>query len=283
MVNESSGFRRGVERCVEVLRLHPSGLFSDFDGTLSQAAPTPDGAVIADGARSAFERISSHVDVSGIITGRAIDDVMSKVGLDDLVYVGNHGLEWNVRGTRHDHEAGTAAVAALTIAMADLERELARQVDTSGVIWEDKRLSTSIHYRNAPDPMAVEQALLPLVERETAAQGLRFTRGRMVVELRPKAIVSKGTALETLVREHNLRGVVFLGDDVTDVDGFRAMAAMSQHGELETVAIGVRSPEVHPDVLEHSDIVMDNVAETVRFLTEVAAGLDAPVAQERVP
>jgi trehalose 6-phosphate phosphatase len=263
-----------AEICAEALAMTPSGLFSDFDGTLSPIAPTPPEAIFYPGAKDALARAAGHVSVAGIITGRAVDDVRSKVELPELLYVGNHGLEWFDQGQRIDHEAGVQAEAGIRDAMEKIAARLSQQTSLDGMLFENKRLSASIHYRNAPDPVDAGLRLLPIVEEEASAHNLRTSSGKMLVELRPLAIVSKGTALEHIVRTRQLRGAVFFGDDVTDVDGFRALHRMREHGGFTGVAVAIRSADVHPEVIAEADVVLDGVPDTVAVLNRIAELLE---------
>src|SRR5699024_7188207 len=93
----TSRIDEAARMCEAALRQRPAGLFSDFDGTLSEIAPLPEDAVFYEGAREALIRVASLVDVAGIITGRAVDDVLARTKaheLPELLVVGNHGLEW---------------------------------------------------------------------------------------------------------------------------------------------------------------------------------------------
>lgn len=262
-----------VRRILEVLEHRPSGLFSDFDGVLSEIAPTPDDAIAYPGAAEAIAAIAAKVDLAGIITGRAVDDIGTRIVIDDLVVVGNHGLEWFEQGTRRDHEAGTAAIEAVTHVLEAVKSELAGMTEISSMIWENKRLSGTIHFRNVDDPAATEQLLLPIVQPLAEANNLRCTPGKMIVELRPLAHVTKGTALAEIVAKNSLTSAVFIGDDVTDVDGFRALHEMRARG-LHTLAVGVVTADAHPDIAAHADVIVNSVHEIVDVLTQVGESLE---------
>lgn len=259
-----------AQQCAGALRHRPSGLFSDFDGTLSSIAPTPHEAVFYEGARDALDRAARCADVAGIITGRAVDDVLDRVDVPDLLIVGNHGLEWFDQGHRVDDEAGLDAEAGIKRTLERTRERLQSVVDIDGMLFEDKRLSASIHYRNVADPVAVGLQLLPIVEEEASINGLRVSGGKMLVELRPMAMVSKGTALEEIVRTRELGSAIFFGDDVTDVDGFRALHRIREEGRVHTVAVAIRSPDVHPDVIAEADFVLDGVPDMVVVLHRIA-------------
>lgn len=259
-----------AKMCAGALAHQPSGLFSDFDGTLSEIAPTPDEAVFYEGARDALERAARCVDVAGIITGRAADDVLKRIDETGFLVVGNHGLEWIEDGKRIDHEAGVAAEGAIKRTLDRTRERLETLVTTEGMLFENKRLSASIHYRNVDDPVAIGLQLLPIVEEEAERNGLRISGGKMLVEIRPTAVVSKGTALEQIVLTRGLGSAVFFGDDVTDVDGFRALHRIREEGRVRTVAVAIRSPDVHPDVIAEADVVLEGVPDMVFVLNRIA-------------
>ena len=60
----------------------------------------------------------------------------------------------------------------------------------------------------------------------------------MVIEIRPAVEINKGTAITAMVREEKIEGVVFLGDDITDIDGFRALNTLRSQG-LRTCSVAV--------------------------------------------
>ncbi len=255
-----------AERVGLVLAHKPSGLFSDFDGTLSPMAPTPDGALLASGVRDVLLALTSRIGLVGIVTGRAVDDARSRVDVPDLLYVGNHGLEWAERGVHVDHPVGIAAAASISSALEQIREEIGTANTLAGLVFEDKRLSGSIHYRLSEDPVETGVTLGTITERVAAAHGLHVASGKMVYELRPTASVNKGTALREIAVERKLRSAVFLGDDVTDVDGFRALRELRESEGLETLAVGVLTPDTAPSVIAESDILLDGVDDVVRML-----------------
>ncbi len=84
------------------------------------------------------------------------------------------------------------------------------------------------------------------------------------------ATVSKGTALEEIVRTRELQSAIFFGDDVTDVDGFRALHRLREEGNVHTVAVAIRSPDVHPDVIAEANFVLNGVSDMVVVLHRIA-------------
>lgn len=73
---------------------HKLALLLDFDGTLSPIAPHPDLADLPNETRAVLQRLSNHSDVFiAIISGRSVENVQKKVGIEGITYAGNHGLE----------------------------------------------------------------------------------------------------------------------------------------------------------------------------------------------
>jgi trehalose-phosphatase len=69
-------------------------LFLDYDGTLTPIAARPEMAVLSSPVREILKQISQHsLFKLAIITGRSLSDIRVLVGLENITYVGNHGLE----------------------------------------------------------------------------------------------------------------------------------------------------------------------------------------------
>jgi trehalose 6-phosphate phosphatase len=103
-----------------------------------------------------------------------------------------------------------------------------------------------------------------------ASGRLRLIEGALVVNLLPALAIDKGAAARRLVERHGLRSVAFFGDDVTDLDAFRALRALREEGLADTVAIGVGSAEGPPAVRDEADLMLEGVAEVERVLAALA-------------
>jgi trehalose 6-phosphate phosphatase len=259
---------------LEVLSHEPAGLLTDIDGTVSQIAPTPDEAVVAQPARDALNRLCGQLALTGVVTGRSAAAGESLVRVSGLTYVGNHGMErkrGDVVWQNPDAVANSDAVRAALIELGDVARDAGL---ADGVVVEDKRLSGSVHYRLTPDPDAARSVLLPAALAAASRHGLRVTEGRMVIELRPLVQINKGTAVAELIAENGLRSMVFLGDDITDVDAFLQVRALRDAGTIAGLTVGVVAPETHGDVLSASDVTVPGVEACVELLTSIADRLD---------
>lgn len=264
-----------VARVLETLRRAPAGLVTDIDGTISAIAATPEEATVEPAAREALRRLASRLALVGVVSGRAAAAGRAMVGLDEIAYVGNHGMERLHRGTTWAHPGAAAGAGGLTAALAEVEAGARSAGADAGLLIENKGLSGTVHYRLAADPAAARATLLPLAVAAAARHGLVVTEGRLIAELRPNVVVNKGTALVDLVAEHRLRGVVFLGDDLTDVDGFVALRTLREAGEVATLRVGVLAAETPPRVREEIDVAVPGVAACAALLGAVADGLEA--------
>ena len=264
-----------LARCLETLRRAPAGLVTDIDGTISVIAATPDEARVEAAAAAALRRLAARLALVAVVSGRAAAAGRAMVGLDELLYVGNHGMERLYRGVTRTHQGAAAGAGGLAAALAEVEAGARASGADDGLLLENKVLSGTVHYRLASDPEAARAALLPLAAAAAERHGLVVTEGRLIVELRPRVRVNKGTALVDLVAEHRLRGVVFLGDDLTDVDGFVALRTLREAGEVAALRVGVLAAETPQRVREEIDAAVPGVAACAALLEAVADGLDA--------
>jgi trehalose-phosphatase len=196
-------------------------LFLDYDGTLAPLAPRPDLAVLPKATRDALARVATRFPVA-VLSGRDREDVAARVGLPNLVYAGSHGFD--IAGPGFRHEVGVGIPPEIAAAAAHLEAALA---GIPGLLIEPKRFALSVHYRLTPEEH------LPAIERAVDAAAaahpaLRKAFGKKLFELRPDLDWDKGKALLWVLRESGFAGSgalpIYIGDDQTDEDAFRAVA-----------------------------------------------------------
>lgn len=199
-------------------------VFLDYDGTLTPIVERPDLAVLSDAMRASVRRLAGLCPVA-VVSGRDRADVARLVGLDDLAYAGSHGFDISgPGGLRIEHEQGAAFSAAVERAAERLEAGLD---GIEGALVEPKRFAVAVHYRQvAPDDVpAVDQAVAAVLD---AVPELRRTDGKKVIELRPRFDWDKGKAvlwlLDALDLDRSGSVPLYLGDDTTDEDAFRALS-----------------------------------------------------------
>jgi trehalose 6-phosphate phosphatase len=259
--------RRLVERAVQVLSRRPSGLFSDIDGTISPIVERSEDACVEPRARAALDGLAQRLDLVAVVTGRNAADARRMLGLDNVVYVGNHGLEI-------DGDVVPEArpwVARLQDTLNELQVELTQP----GVHIENKGVTASIHYREAQDYAAARTAILAALAPSASSTALRVEEGRLVFNILPPLDVNKGSAVTWLAREHALRGVAFIGDDVTDSHAFRALTKLREGTSIETLSIAVVSAETPASVRQAADATLPNVNAVADLMCSILERLQA--------
>jgi trehalose 6-phosphate phosphatase len=260
-------FAAALQACRAALAQRPAGLITDVDGTISPIALDPTSASVLPGARVALAALVHQIEFVGVLSGRRVEDARSMVGVDGVEYFGVHGMvHWTPEGTLVHSEA-----AEFVTLINDAAREVSKRLDISGVLIEPKGPVMAIHYRQAADPATARLRILRELNAIAKESGLSVAEGRMVVELRPPPPFGKGWLVEDLADELGLAGLVYLGDDRTDIEAFHAIrtwrdAAASRVG----VALAVASPEMPPALVDAADYVIDDVPAVELLLTQLA-------------
>ena len=247
-----------LDEIERLLASRPFGLVTDVDGTISPIAPFPQEAMISPMCRRYLSALVDNLDLVAVISGRPLAEVMGMLGVEGVSYVGNHGLEMWIRGIPQIWPGSEQYVRTIAEAV-DAIKDMA---GTEAIYIENKGLTASIHYRNSSDTESAKRMILAAVTPLAGQYDLRITEGRMVVELRPDIDVDKGAALALLVEKYGLSGLICLGDDVTDIDAFRAL----HDSGVDSAAIGVISDEAPSDLQSEADYAVHGVSDVERFL-----------------
>jgi trehalose 6-phosphate phosphatase len=196
-------------------------VFLDYDGTLTAIVSEPKKALLSDSIRQTLRALAMQVPVA-ILSGRELEDVRKRVDIDGIVYAGSHGFDIaGPRGLRR--QEATKFLPALDAAETELRQKLA---GIAGALIERKRFSIATHYRNVNenDFSKLERAVSEVAARH---RELRRMDGKKVYELLPNTDWDKGKAvlwlLENLGLEHGKVRPIYIGDDRTDEDAFRAL------------------------------------------------------------
>jgi trehalose 6-phosphate phosphatase len=250
-----------ADAIVEPLRSDPgrSAILCDIDGTLAPIVEEPDAAAVPAPTRALLRALAARYRLVACITGRRASAARRMVGLDELTYAGNHGLELlspgEVKPTLDPALGHRGAAAAGFVGRLDW-----RQLASVGLRLEDKGPIQAIHWRGASDEAAAEhraQALAKLV----AEEGLVPHFGRLVLEVRPVAEVHKGVAARRLIERTGVVKVLFGGDDHTDRDAFAALRALERDGALErAICVAVASAEGPAELQREADAVVSGPA-----------------------
>lgn len=199
---------RNIER-LRALAGSRALLAFDFDGTLAPMGTDPHATRMRSETSELF-RALAHAAPVAVITGRSVHDVQHRLDHASLLaIIGNHGAEPSPFARRAAREV-KAWMPALKAVVATLP----------GVEIEDKGQSVSVHYWHSPDPATATGAMESLAP--TLPHRVRLVHGIGLVNLIPYGAPDKGDAVRTLVHEHQLKGTLFVGDELTDEAAFRA-------------------------------------------------------------
>jgi trehalose 6-phosphate phosphatase len=201
--------------------------FLDFDGTLVEIAPTPADVEFAAPRKRWLEDILSLPRCSvGVVSGRPIDELRRIIGLDEIFYIGCHGLEWAAPdGARYTASPSPVLVDALSSLRAVMRAAMA---GFAGVVVEDKGISLALHYRMAErdTAWAARKEFVRAVNwYQQQGVKLELLPGKEVLEAKP-AGTSKGDAVSKIWACYAPTALpIYIGDDVTDESAFSAVAA----------------------------------------------------------
>lgn len=225
-------------------------LFVDLDGTLLDLVDRPEDARARPGVIEVLRSLERRSGGAlALVSGRSlvqIDEILEPLVLPAA---GQHGYE-------RRRASGNVSQAATNLDVLSKLRESFLDFARShpGTFVEEKGASMALHYRRAP---SAESDLLDLARSLAGAlpEQFRMQRGKMVLEVKPSGR-TKGTAIEAFMEEEPFRGrrPVFLGDDVTDEDGFRFVNA------TDGISIKVGSGETE------AQFRLPNVAAVVEWL-----------------
>lgn len=196
-------------------------LMLDFDGVLAPIVTDPRAARMSRRTRTLLIACARHHQVA-VISGRALSDLRSRVGLPGLWYAGNHGAEWRMgkmRGREKHARTVDLELREALRAFIALARRYPR------VIVEDKGLTSSVHFRN------LSSSRVSQFKKDVQRIAKKFERSldteegnEYVFNIRPRKSRTKGDAVRLARTCAPSRAVaIYIGDDTTDEDGFRAL------------------------------------------------------------
>ena len=247
----------------------------DFDGTLAPIVDDPSEAHIHPDAIDVLATLASGCRAVAVVTGRPARQVLALGRLDQLgsrvveaggrlLVLGQYG---NERWSTDDPQVHTPRPPR---GLASLMSELPAILDEAGASdahLEEKGLAVAVHTRRLADPAGALERLTPLLDRAARRHGLVLEPGRMVVEVRAPGM-DKGAAVRTLQKELRADAMVFVGDDLGDLEAFEAVRELRRGGMAGfLVCSGSEEQQALVDV---SDLVVDGPAGVVELLTRLA-------------
>ena len=260
-----------LSEALEPLRENPARavIMLDIDGTLAPIVQYAAEARVPEDTRQLLIGIARRYGTVACVSGRRASEARAMVAIGTISYLGSHGAELLRAGWTE---------SVLDPSVEDWARrihEFAREADTSDlrrlrVRMEDKGAIVAFHWRGAPDEEAARSAIDGLAAKAEAA-GLRTHWGRKVLEVRPPVRIDKGAGITSFLTGMSPGAVLYVGDDNTDVDAFRALEQLAEEGRIsQAIRVGVRSEETPTEITSEADIVVEGT-EGVRELLALLA------------
>jgi trehalose 6-phosphate phosphatase len=221
-----------------------AGILLDFDGVLAPIVPLRADAAVPPETLAELRRLAGRYALVGVISGRAGDDVRSRLSLEGVAVVGSHGLELSPEAAEWQDAIDAFAAGA--------------GWPSGGM--EVKGPSVAFHYRDAADEQAAVARLQELAAR-AAGEGLVARFGRKVLEVLPPVDANKGTAVRALLAGAGLTRALVAGDDTTDLDAFAAIDGLDV-----AVRVAVLSDESPPELRDAADITVTGTGAFLELL-----------------
>ena len=199
-------------------------LFLDYDGTLTPIVSRPEDAALPISTKNSIKKLRFNPRFKiAIISGRSLKDAKNMVRIKDIIYAGNHGLEIEYEKGKvlRPKIARGSGVFLKKIKIA-LNRELH---NIKGARVEDKGFTLSMHFRmvSLNQRSRVKKVFARIVRPYLMSNKVKVSSGKMVLEVRPRVDWHKAKALLWLLRKNRGCFPIYIGDDVTDMDAFRAI------------------------------------------------------------
>jgi len=246
----------------------------DFDGVLSPIVDDPGAASIHQDGPRVLADLAVEVRAVAVITGRParqavdlgrLDEVADTLAEPNLFVLGQYGSErWSAKTREFGSPPAPEGLARLVEALPDLLAESG----AAEAFVEHKGIAVAVHTRRLPDSQAAYARLLPVLTAFAREHGLDVEPGRQVIEVRGTGM-HKGDAIRAIRGETHAEAVLFAGDDLGDIEAFKAVAAIREDG-VPGLLVCSGSAEQQA-LVDLSDIVVDGPGGVLRLLARFAA------------
>ncbi len=252
----------------------------DFDGTLAPIVDDPESAHIHPDAPEVLVDFAAQVRAIAVITGRPARQVLALGGLEEVGNaIGDTGRELFVLG-QYGNERWTSTdrrvispkpPRGLATFISELPR-LLRRAEAAGAWIEEKGLAVAVHTRRLEDPDDAYERLLPILTEAAKSHEMDVEPGRSVIEIRAHGM-NKGAAVHRLVEELGAKAIVFCGDDLGDVEAFKAVQELRADGYPGLLVCSASEEE--NALADMADIVVAGPGGVLDLLREMRADIKA--------
>ena len=250
----------------------------DFDGVLSTIVEDPSAAAIHPDGPGVLVDLAATVRAVAVITGRParqavdlgrLDEVADTLAEPNLFVLGQYGNErWSARTREFEAPLPPEGLAGFVEALPGLLADN----DAADAFVERKGLAVAVHTRRLPEPQAAMDRLLPVLTAAANDRGLEVEPGRQVIEIRGPGM-HKGDAVRAIRAETGADAVLFAGDDLGDIEAFKAVADIRAEGSAGLLVCS--GSEEQRALVELSDIVVDGPGGVLTLLAKFVADVRA--------
>jgi len=228
----------------------------DIDGTLAPIVDHAGDANVPEGTRHLLIAVARRFGMVACVSGRRASEARAMVSVGTISYIGSHGAELLRAGWTEPKLDPVVEEWARRI------QGFGRETDTpdlrrSRVRLEDKGAIVAFHWRGAPDEEVARAAVAAIAAR-AEEEGFWTHWGRKVLEVRPPVRIDKGAGVTAFLGDAKLNAVLYVGDDATDVDAFRALDVLAQAGQIEhLIRVGVISEDGPAEIVDEADVTVE--------------------------
>ena len=239
-------------------------IVTDIDGTISSIETLPHQAMITNNMKGILNNIQQKFKLLSIITGRSLKDALEMINIEGILYIGNHGMEYQRNNEIITDKKTLNYIPKINELYEKLKNE--SNLKQPGIILENKKACISIHYRSTQDTQSVRKTILKTLRNIKTTEGLQIKEGRKIIEVRPPVGNDKGKIINKIVKNYQAKKLIYLGDDITDVDAFKEISKLSTEKNFEGISILVISNETPEFVKKSAEYYVNSVDEVEIFL-----------------
>jgi trehalose 6-phosphate phosphatase len=229
-------------------------LFLDVDGTLIELTDSPLATFADPKLKTLLNDVAQRLGGAlALVSGRSIEYLDALFAPLRLPAAGLHGVE------RRKASGAMHGASFVDTQLTRARGAVAALVEAHpGTSVEDKGRTLAVHFRMAPQHEAgIRQSLVEIAK--PLGSNYHIQEGSKVLEIKPRGFTKAG-AVKAFMREPPFAGrrPVFVGDDLTDQDGFKVV---EDQGGI-SIAVGDRV---------HGQFRVENAAAVRDWLEGIAA------------
>tara|TARA_B100002051_G_C16682369_1_gene610597 strand:- start:647 stop:1471 length:825 start_codon:yes stop_codon:yes gene_type:complete len=263
-MNKPTALEKKILPLLNLFENTPPALALDFDGVISELKSDPRTAYVDEYCLKTIIKLTKILPNISIISGRSAIDINSKLKLENLTYIGNHGAELIKNGQLIQKSPEGIEI----IIKSALDYIKTQTKNIHGIFHENKTISASIHYRGSKNHKKTKEILSNALPNTPNIAKLDVFWGKQILEIRPHSQFNKGYAINHLIESKNIKNIIFLGDDTTDLDAMIEIRKQRDLGNISGFSIYVTQKNTNPDkkLSKYSDCSIENIEEVRKTL-----------------